>query len=670
MPANNDATPFNISLKRDSNPNNECLKLPSQDYSSQSTPSPSSRNSTVHCECAFESNSPDGGWGWVVVFAAFMINLIADGITHSFGVMYVEFLNFFKESKGKTAWIGSLFMGIPLLAGPLASALADRFGCRKVTIAGALLAALGFILSSLSESIELLFLTFGIMSGFGLALCYVAAIVIVAYYFEKKRSFATGLAVSGSGIGTFIFAPLTQYLLGEFQWRGTILILAGFFLNIVVCGALMRDLEWTKKKYKCEKMSTVSVEKSGVLMDEKKEKVLVLQDVHIEDITPERLCSSLIQLPTFLKNCDSLPPDLLEMLSSNKITYEFVVEHYAYLLNNQPRLVEEISAPASAVVVRYGDQCVNKRARANWSKNHTLPNSRFSTAYFQNLRIHRNSITHRGAMLNIHRYHLRASSCPDIYRNSMITISQEDGNALVSFTQDLKEIFLDMIDISYFKNVKFLLFCISNLLLYIWYDVPYIYIADNAINNGIDEKSAYYLISIIGILNTIGEIILGYVGDNPWVNTTLLYAIFTAICGAVLIIVPLVIDFYSLCAVAGTFGFAISANYSLTSIIIVDLITLEKFTNAYGLLLMVQGVANLIGPPLAGWLYDITGTYDMSFYMAGLWIFISGAMMFVLPFWKMCRKWNDKNPMSNEEMTTQKRNKRCRVEKRFKDTTV
>jgi hypothetical protein len=38
----------------------------------------------------------------------------------------------------------------------------------------------------------------------------------------------------------------------------------------------------------------------------------------------------------------------------------------------------------------------------------------------------------------------------------------------------------------------------------------------------------------------------------------------------------------------------------MTSIILVELITLERFTNAYGLLLLVQGLANLLGPPVAG----------------------------------------------------------------------
>jgi MFS family permease len=200
-----------------------------------------------------EPQPPDGGWGWVVVVAAFVTNLIADGVTFTFGIIYVDLLRYFGEGKSKTAWIGGLFMSMPLISGPIASYLTDRFGCRRVCMFGSVLSAFGFIVSSYAESIELLIFTFGIVSGFGLALCYVTAVVIVAYYFEKRRSLATGLSVCGSGIGTFLFAPLTTFLVTEFGWRGTTLILAGLFLNMAVCGALMRDLEWTKEKSKARR---------------------------------------------------------------------------------------------------------------------------------------------------------------------------------------------------------------------------------------------------------------------------------------------------------------------------------------------------------------------------------------------------------------------------------
>jgi MFS family permease len=89
-----------------------------------------------------------GFFRWVVVVAAFLINMVADGVTFSFGVYYVEFSNYFKQSKSATAWIGSLLAAMPLLSGPVASYFADRYGCRRVTIVGSLLASTGFLIAS------------------------------------------------------------------------------------------------------------------------------------------------------------------------------------------------------------------------------------------------------------------------------------------------------------------------------------------------------------------------------------------------------------------------------------------------------------------------------------------------------------------------------------------
>jgi len=78
--------------------------------------------------------------------------------------------------------------------------------------------------------------------GFGFGLIYLPAIVSVTCYFEKKRSLATGIAVCGSGLGTFVFAPLIEHLIVEYGWRGAILIIAGLVLNCAILGALFRPV--------------------------------------------------------------------------------------------------------------------------------------------------------------------------------------------------------------------------------------------------------------------------------------------------------------------------------------------------------------------------------------------------------------------------------------------
>ena len=65
--------------------------------------------------------APDGGWGWLVVFSAFVFNVVTDGTAYSFGVLFTHLVDYFGTSRSKTAWIGSVFNSAPLLCGPIAS---------------------------------------------------------------------------------------------------------------------------------------------------------------------------------------------------------------------------------------------------------------------------------------------------------------------------------------------------------------------------------------------------------------------------------------------------------------------------------------------------------------------------------------------------------------------
>ena len=51
---------------------------------------------------------PDGGWGWAVCFASFLLQLLTIGITYTFGILFVDLLEYFGESEATTAWIGSI----------------------------------------------------------------------------------------------------------------------------------------------------------------------------------------------------------------------------------------------------------------------------------------------------------------------------------------------------------------------------------------------------------------------------------------------------------------------------------------------------------------------------------------------------------------------------------
>ena len=61
-------------------------------------------------------------------------------------------------------------------------------------------------------------------------------------YFEKKRAFATGIAVCGSGLGTFLMAPLVHELIDRHGWENAIVITGAIVLLCVFLGALFRPI--------------------------------------------------------------------------------------------------------------------------------------------------------------------------------------------------------------------------------------------------------------------------------------------------------------------------------------------------------------------------------------------------------------------------------------------
>lgn len=93
-----------------------------------------------------------------------------------------------------------------------------------------------------AKNVFTLYITIGFGTGFGFGMIYLPAIVSVTMYFEKLRSLATGIAVCGSGFGTVVFAPLTNYLIVTYKWQGALLVIAGIVFFCSVFGYMFRPL--------------------------------------------------------------------------------------------------------------------------------------------------------------------------------------------------------------------------------------------------------------------------------------------------------------------------------------------------------------------------------------------------------------------------------------------
>lgn len=186
---------------------------------------------------------PDGGWGWVVMMASFSCNVIVDGIVFSAGMFLKPIGEEFNATTPQTALVSSLLSGFYLLAGPFVSAAANRWGFRPVTIVGAFIASFGFALSRYATSVYYLYLTYGLIGGIGFCLIYMPSVITVGYYFERWRALATGISLCGSGVGTFIMAPLSTIMINALGWRDALLVQAAMILLCAFFGCAFRPIK-------------------------------------------------------------------------------------------------------------------------------------------------------------------------------------------------------------------------------------------------------------------------------------------------------------------------------------------------------------------------------------------------------------------------------------------
>uniref|UniRef100_A0A8B9PGW6 Solute carrier family 16 member 13 n=1 Tax=Apteryx owenii TaxID=8824 RepID=A0A8B9PGW6_APTOW len=185
---------------------------------------------------------PDGGWGWVIVFGAFVQSALVFGVIRSLGVFVAAFGGAFGALAGGVSWVASLGIAVLQLGGPLGSALSTHFGTRPVVMAGGFLSGLGLFLGAFATHLAHLYLSVGLLAGLGWALVFTPSLAAVGRYFTSRRALATGLAVSGASFSSFALGPLVQLLMEAYGWRGALLLLAAISLNLVASGALLRPL--------------------------------------------------------------------------------------------------------------------------------------------------------------------------------------------------------------------------------------------------------------------------------------------------------------------------------------------------------------------------------------------------------------------------------------------
>nr|CDP95420.1 Bm2134, isoform c [Brugia malayi] len=514
----------------------------------------------------------DGGWGWVVVVGSFFIHVFADGIVYSFGILLEIIMKEFDVSNAKASMIISLLTGLTLGMGPIASAITNKFGCRVTTILGSLIATTGCATSYYATSVEYLMVSVGCVMGIGFGLMYCPAIVIVSMYFEKKRSMATGIAVCGAGVGTVVFAPISEALI-KISWRTVFAVYTVIVLMCSLCGATFRSLTF------------VAVE------DETKKKKVLEEDEK----------------------------------------------------NGFVEMDEENGPLSTTLLASHNQQDINDVEEKNgkWERSKSLASNishgrsrRFSesTGF-----IAVKDVFYTGSMNELPQTECHRSLTSLNIKDDKLNLKEEEK---ISKTRGILRTMEKMTNISLLANPIFLLYAISNLLTSIAFNSPLVFLPSHATNLRLTPTQSASVISAFGIMNTVGRILVGLISDRKLPckygkdraqNRLWIYVSSLTLCGLLTTGVLFCDGYITLAMYSGLFGLTLSSYVCLTSVLLVDLIGIEKLTNAFGLILLFQGIGTVIGPPISGQLADLTGSYNMSFVFCGVALLISGLMLVFVP---------------------------------------
>ena len=173
------------------------------------------------------------------------MSFILDGVMYSFGLILSEIKKTTNTPDSQGNLLSSFNTGFLFCSGPIVAGLANQFGCRAVIICGAIVTSICYMLTVFSPSIYLMMIFYGIIGGVSTGCTYISSLIIIAEYFDKKRGVATGITMAGSGVGSFMLAPLLSFLIKKYDWKFTMSICASIILQSAVCGALLRPLNPT-----------------------------------------------------------------------------------------------------------------------------------------------------------------------------------------------------------------------------------------------------------------------------------------------------------------------------------------------------------------------------------------------------------------------------------------
>lgn len=182
------------------------------------------------------------------------------------------------------------------------------------------------------------------------------------------------------------------------------------------------------------------------------------------------------------------------------------------------------------------------------------------------------------------------------------------------------------------RDPLFIVILVSNATTAIGYTNSAILLPSYAISVGHDKSSSQYLLSVVAVLDLVGRV--GGSTMSDWIRLDKRYYYLTGLVlsGVSLFVLPFADDYPTMCFACAAFGLGSGVVVGITAVIMVDMLGEERLSSSYGISLFCNGLMQLIGPPVAGYIFETIGSYRPVFHGMGVILLFGASVWLFVPF--------------------------------------
>ncbi len=369
--------------------------------------------------------------------------------------------------------------------------------------------------------------------------------VMVGYYFERRRALATGIACSGAGFGMLVLAPVSAWLLDHYDWKNAMFILSGIVMQSIVLGALMRPLQLHSEDTVTDLCLTRDEEKALLDQSHTYDTDIPLYDTETVDDIDIQIHSSSgqdTQLPLPKGNICSVPyanstgnvslddNEFIEnareqvIITENKDNgtqlYEKAIQNLMdqYPCNSsdnggmpiKTQSCYELPTVSPLTAKKYENKghkgvtqgpcyalsCHDLSSQSR--PHHPLLDKKYVKGELLKP-LNRRDIFFGASLQTLAEYRSQPDMTSYIASVTVIPKPTEDDTTCCSCVPaDIRRILSEMLDFSVMSNPHFVIICIGSIFIQIGYFIPIVFITAYATSLGINTRKAASLISVMG----------------------------------------------------------------------------------------------------------------------------------------------------------------------------